>query len=92
MNVRRAATEALVAAVRFYQQTLHGFFGYGACRFTPTCSAYTIEALRVHGPVRGLALGAWRVLRCNPFSRGGYDPVPPARRQNLGRKTTDEQD
>jgi uncharacterized protein len=40
-------------------------------------SAYTIEAIRVHGPLKGLALGAWRILRCNPFSNGGIDHVPP---------------
>ncbi len=71
-------TVCLIGAVRLYQQTLHGFFGYGACRFTPTCSHYMIEALRVHGPWRGLKLGIWRILRCNPFCHGGYDPVPPA--------------
>jgi hypothetical protein len=47
------------------------------CRFYPTCSAYAIEALRVHGTARGLALATWRVLRCNPFSNGGIDDVPP---------------
>lgn len=47
-----------------------------SCRFTPTCSNYAIGALREWGLVRGLALTVWRVLRCNPFSKGGYDPVP----------------
>lgn len=46
------------------------------CRFTPTCSAYAIEALQKRGVIVGSLLAAWRVLRCNPFSRGGYDPVP----------------
>ncbi|MDR0999631.1 MAG: membrane protein insertion efficiency factor YidD [Clostridiales bacterium] len=46
------------------------------CRFTPTCSEYMYEALQKYGPFKGLALGAWRLLRCNPFCRGGYDPVP----------------
>ncbi|MBO7089165.1 MAG: membrane protein insertion efficiency factor YidD [Lentisphaeria bacterium] len=49
------------------------------CRFTPTCSQYAIEAVRVHGILRGLALSFWRILRCNPWCRGGFDPVPPKR-------------
>ena len=47
------------------------------CRFQPTCSNYAIEAFRKRGFLRGLALTAWRILRCNPFCRGGYDPVDP---------------
>ena len=46
------------------------------CRFTPTCSAYAVEAFEKRGFFIGLVLTVWRILRCNPFSRGGYDPVP----------------
>ncbi len=46
------------------------------CRYEPTCSAYAAESIRRYGPIRGLLLGAWRLLRCNPFSHGGFDPVP----------------
>ncbi|PZS29599.1 MAG: membrane protein insertion efficiency factor YidD [Pseudonocardiales bacterium] len=46
------------------------------CRFAPSCSSYALEALRTRGPVVGLALAVWRVLRCHPFNPGGYDPVP----------------
>ncbi|MEE1053673.1 MAG: membrane protein insertion efficiency factor YidD [Acutalibacteraceae bacterium] len=47
------------------------------CRFTPSCSAYAVEAIRVHGALKGSILAIKRVLRCNPFCKGGYDPVPP---------------
>lgn len=46
------------------------------CRFEPTCSSYAVTAVRRFGLIRGLALAAWRLLRCNPFSHGGFDPVP----------------
>ena len=46
------------------------------CRYEPTCSAYAVEAVERHGAVRGLILAAWRLGRCNPFSHGGFDPVP----------------
>ena len=45
------------------------------CKYEPTCSHYAEQAIRTHGPLKGLGLAAWRVLRCNPWSRGGYDPV-----------------
>ena len=47
------------------------------CRFYPSCSAYALEALAIHGAWRGLRLTLWRLLRCQPFHPGGYDPVPP---------------
>ena len=47
-----------------------------ACRFTPTCSEYAMEALEKHGAIKGTMLASYRLLRCNPFCRGGYDPVP----------------
>ena len=47
-----------------------------ACRFVPTCSEYAMEAIERHGAVRGSLLAGWRLLRCHPFARGGYDPVP----------------
>jgi putative membrane protein insertion efficiency factor len=45
------------------------------CKYEPTCSHYAEQAIRTHGPVRGMLMAGWRVLRCNPWSRGGYDPV-----------------
>ena len=51
------------------------------CRFYPSCSAYALEAVAVHGAGRGLALALWRLLRCHPFHPGGHDPVPPGSRR-----------
>jgi len=68
----------LVLTVRVYQVTLRPILG-GQCRFVPSCSEYFLEAVRRRGPVVGLALGVWRILRCHPFSKGGYDPVPERR-------------
>jgi len=63
--------------IRAYQLTLSPLLGR-CCRFQPTCSHYGLEAVRRHGLVRGGLLTVWRVLRCNPFCRGGFDPVPAA--------------
>lgn len=65
---------ALVRAVEWYQRAMEG--RPSPCRFTPSCSAYAHEALLVHGTRRGLWLAARRLLRCRPFGRTGYDPVP----------------
>ena len=60
------------------------------CRFTPTCSAYAIEAFEKRGFFVGFALTVWRILRCNPFSKGGYDPVPEKRARKSKRKDKEE--
>ena len=64
-----------IAAVRAYQLALSPFAG-GACRFSPSCSEYAIEAIREHGAWRGLALAVRRVSRCHPLGASGFDPVP----------------
>lgn len=61
--------------IRLYQLTLSHLLGR-CCRFEPTCSHYALGAIRRHGLLAGSLLAAWRVLRCNPFCRGGLDPVP----------------
>ena len=67
----------LMIFVRLYQWVVRPLLP-GACRFTPSCSEYAFEALRVHGAVRGTGLAAWRVMRCNPWCACGHDPVPPS--------------
>ena len=68
----------LIALVRFYQRALSPL-KLPSCRFHPSCSSYFIEAVEVHGAMKGVGLGVWRILRCHPLCRGGYDPVPPAK-------------
>lgn len=70
------AARALTGLVLFYRKFLSPLKP-GCCRYTPTCSAYALEALRVHGAVKGSWLAFKRILRCNPFGGSGYDPVPP---------------
>jgi hypothetical protein len=72
----------LIKLIRFYQKTLsfdHGIFRvlfpYGYCRFHPTCSEYAIQAINKYGLIKGGFKSAWRILRCNPFNKGGFDPV-----------------
>lgn len=77
----KAATRIALTLVRAYQLLLGPFTG-GACRFEPSCSAYALEAIVVHGPVRGLVLAVRRVSRCHPFSAAGLDPVPLADRSD----------
>jgi uncharacterized protein len=71
-------TTVLLALVRTYQRFISPLFP-PRCKYYPTCSSYAVEAIRVHGPWRGMALAVWRLLRCNPLSDGGLDPVPPKR-------------
>ena len=67
----------LIFFIRLYQKIPW----HNCCRYTPTCSQYAIEAIEIHGALKGSLLAAWRILRCNPFSKGGYDPVPPKKQQ-----------
>ena len=74
-TVRDLARRLLALPVRAYQVGISPYTP-PACRFYPVCSQYGMDALRVHGAVKGTLLTAWRILRCNPLTRGGPDPVP----------------
>ena len=65
----------LIALIRGYQRGISPHLGKN-CRFIPSCSAYAIQALEIHGVFKGGLLSLWRILRCNPFGRYGFDPVP----------------
>jgi len=71
----------IAAGIRCYQAAISPMLGPGKCRFEPTCSHYALAAVQAHGAFKGLALAAWRLLRCQPLCRGGFDPVPPLPRK-----------
>lgn len=66
----------MLKSIRFYKRFISPALP-SACRFTPTCSMYTYEAIEVYGPFRGTWMGIRRIMRCHPMNPGGYDPVPP---------------
>jgi len=72
---------ALIKLVLFYRKNVSPL-SPPKCRFAPTCSAYALEALEKHGAVKGTLLSLRRVLKCNPFCKGGYDPVPDVRERS----------
>jgi putative membrane protein insertion efficiency factor len=71
--ISRLPALAIIGLVRLYQLTLSPFVGR-QCRFQPTCSNYMIQAVEKYGAARGTLKGVWRILRCQPFCRGGFDP------------------
>ena len=73
----RVARLLATAPIRFYRRFLSPLKGAPSCRFYPTCSAYAIEAIEVHGVLKGSYLAIRRVLKCHPLHPGGLDPVPP---------------
>lgn len=80
----RVANAPFIAGIWLYRFTLSPFIGR-YCRFSPTCSQYGLEAYRTYGPWRATRLTAWRLARCQPLAKGGYDPVPlPAGRADEG--------
>ena len=66
----------LISFIKFYRKHISPLKIIPCCRFTPTCSEYAIQAITIHGALKGSFLSIARVLRCNPFCKGGYDPVP----------------
>ena len=65
----------LLSIIWFYKRAISPYTR-PSCRFIPTCSDYAVEAIEKHGALKGFGLSVWRILRCNPFGKGGYDPVP----------------
>jgi hypothetical protein len=76
LNARNVPRLGLLALIRAYQLTLARLVPVDTCRFYPTCSHYGYQAVAKYGLLKGGAMAAWRVLRCQPFNPGGYDPVP----------------
>lgn len=72
----------LIKFIIFYQKYISPVKGF-RCPYTPSCSNYGLEAIKTHGVCKGSLLATWRVLRCNPFSKGGYDPVPEKRGKSI---------
>ncbi|MBQ6746241.1 MAG: membrane protein insertion efficiency factor YidD [Bacteroidaceae bacterium] len=73
--MRKVLSEILLLPIYFYQRFISPMIG-PSCRFTPTCSQYAVEAIKKHGPLKGLYLAVKRILRCHPWGGSGYDPVP----------------
>lgn len=71
----RPLTWLLIGFVKAWRAVISPLYG-DVCKYYPSCSAYGLQALQVHGAFRGSAMIVWRILRCNPWSRGGHDPVP----------------
>ena len=66
----------LIFAIKFYQRTLSGLKSAPSCRFIPTCSQYALQAVEKYGAFKGSCLAIRRILKCHPFHKGGYDPLP----------------
>jgi putative membrane protein insertion efficiency factor len=73
--MRRISVKMLSGMIRFYQKGISPLLG-ASCRYTPTCSAYGLEAIQKHGPLKGSWLSLKRILTCHPWGGHGYDPVP----------------
>lgn len=83
--------EIFLLPIKLYRKYISPLKGAPSCRFTPSCSEYAMLAVREWGIVIGSALAVWRILRCNPFSRGGYDPPPSRKRKEPRNKSNDKE-
>lgn len=75
-NIGKAVNFVLIGLIKFYKKFISPMKRTPSCRFIPTCSQYALEALQKYGPIKGSYLAVRRILRCNHFHKGGYDPVP----------------
>ncbi len=75
-TLKKIISFPFIVMIRFYQYVLSPWLGASKCRFTPSCSHYTIEAIRKYGPIKGIYLGVIRLSKCRPGGGHGYDPVP----------------
>lgn len=67
--------KTILKLIKFYQKRISPIKRFRCCIYTPSCSEYTRQAIEKYGVIKGLTRGIWRILRCNPFSKGGYDPL-----------------
>ena len=79
--MKKIISQMLILLVKFYQKFISPICP-GVCRYRPTCSQYMIEAINIHGPIKGVFLGVKRILRCHPWGGSGYDPVPQKKSNN----------
>lgn len=85
-GVAKVARAVAIAPIRVYQQLISPAIPR-RCKYEPTCSRYAVDAIREYGILRGAVLAVWRLLRCNPWSYGGYDPVEAQRVFTIGHRT-----
>ena len=75
-KLKRLIAFPFIVLIRFYQYALSPYLGGSKCRYTPSCSQYTMDAIKKYGPIKGIFLGAKRISKCHPGGGHGYDPVP----------------
>lgn len=81
LHINFILKKIILNLIKIYQKLISPILGKN-CRFIPTCSVYTYKAIEIHGVIKGIYLGIKRILKCHPFNKGGYDPVPPKKIKN----------